>query len=58
MATLFQLFRFLPERTSYEDLTAPEKGNLTYQVQVVTESGPAGKSQVSIVDGCASSQIL
>ena len=37
-----------PERTSYEDLSAPQKSNLTYQVQAVTQSGPAGKSQVSI----------
>jgi hypothetical protein len=41
-----------PELTSYEDLSAPELGNLTYQVQVVTESaGPTGKSQVSIETG-------
>jgi len=38
-----------PDRTSYEDLSAPEKSKLTYQVQAVTKSGPAGKSQVSIV---------
>lgn len=37
-----------PDRTSYEDLTAPQKSSLTYQVQVVIEAGPAGKSQVSI----------
>jgi hypothetical protein len=40
-----------PERTNYEDLTAPELGNLTYQVQVIMESGPAGTSQVSIESG-------
>ena len=39
------------ERTSYEDLTAPEKSKLTYQVQVLTESGPAGKSKVEIETG-------
>lgn len=44
----FPIIALPPERTSYEDLTAPEKSNLTYQVQVVTDSGTAGKSQVSI----------
>ena len=47
----FSIVALPPERTSYEDLTAPEKSNLTYQVQVVTESGPGGKSQVSIETG-------
>lgn len=47
----FTIVALPPERTSYEDLTAPEKGDLTYQVQAVTESGPAGKSQVSIETG-------
>ena len=47
----FTIAALPPERTSYEDLTAPEKSNLTYQVQVVTESGPGGKNQVSIETG-------
>ena len=47
----FTIVALPPELTSYEDLTAPELGNLTYQVQVVTESGPAGKSQVTIETG-------
>ncbi len=47
----FSIVALPPERTSYEDLTAPEKSNLTYQVQVVTESGPGGKNQVSIETG-------
>ena len=47
----FPIISLPPESTSYEDLTAPEKSNLTYHVQVVTESGRAGKSQVSIVTG-------
>ncbi len=47
----FPIIALPSERTSYEDLTAPEMGNLTYQVQAVTESGPAGKSQVSIATG-------
>lgn len=46
-----QIVALPPERTSYEDLSAPEKSNLTYQVQAVTESGPAGKSQVGIETG-------
>lgn len=40
-----------PELTSYEDLTAPEKGNLIYQVQVVAQSDLSGESQVSIATG-------
>jgi hypothetical protein len=44
----FSIVALPPERTSYEDLTAPEKRNLIYQVQVVTESGTGGKNQVSI----------
>ncbi len=43
-----QLIALPPELTSYEDLSAPEKSKLTYQVQVLTESGPAGKSKVEI----------
>jgi hypothetical protein len=39
------------EYTSYEDLSAPEKSKLTYQVQVMTESGPAGTSKVEIETG-------
>ena len=51
MVTQFTIIALPPELTSYEDLTAPELSNLTYQVQVVTELGPAGKSQVSIETG-------
>jgi len=40
-----------PDRTSYEDLSAPEKSNLTYKVQVITESGLAGKSKIDIATG-------
>jgi hypothetical protein len=39
------------EYTGYEDLSAPEKSKLTYQVQVMTESGPAGTSKVEIETG-------
>jgi hypothetical protein len=39
------------EYTSYEDLSAPERSKLTYQVQVITESGPAGTSKVEIETG-------
>ena len=45
-----------PERTSYEDLTAPELGNLTYQVQVVTESGPARQKSGQYPDRRASAK--
>ena len=44
----FPIISFTADKTSYEDLTAPEKSNLRYQVQVVTESGLGGKSTVSI----------
>lgn len=47
----FSMIALPPEYTTYEDLTAPENGNLTYQVQAITESGPAGKSQVEITTG-------
>jgi len=46
-----QIVALPPDRTSYEDLSAPEKSNLTYQVQVVTESGLAGKSKIDIETG-------
>ncbi|MCE9644589.1 MAG: fibronectin type III domain-containing protein [Chloroflexi bacterium] len=47
----FTIASLPPEVTSYEDLTAPEQGDLTYQVQVIKDSGPAGKSTVSITTG-------
>ena len=46
-----QIIALPPELTSYEDLTAPELSNLTYQVEAITESGTPGKSQVSIETG-------
>lgn len=39
------------EYTSYEDLSAPQKSKLTYQIQVLTQAGPAGKSKVEIETG-------
>lgn len=50
-ADSFQIIALPSESTSYEDLTAPEQGDLIYQVQVFTASGPAGKSQVSVTTG-------
>jgi hypothetical protein len=47
----FPLIALPSEHTSFEHLTAPEKADLRYQVQVVTEKGPGGKSSVDITTG-------